>query len=149
MVGGERSHNINRERVPWPLGLDGPRRLLAVAIIATHLTLWAALGNFETNASTIFEIIAITEELPQRLSAEMSGRVELFREFPRFFLVFQEANVEEHIFWRRRIDRQSAEAINRSLGLPWTMFDRKVVLLQRCGPAVEESRPRSHRLQPL
>ena len=59
----------------------------------------------------------------------MSGRVELFREFPHLFLVYKEANVEEHIFWRCRIDRQLAEAINMSLGLPWTMLDHKVVLL--------------------
>ena len=62
----------------------------------------------------------------------MSGRVELLREFPRFFLVFKEANVEEHIFWRRRIDRQPAETINMGLGLPWPMFNCKVVLFQRC-----------------
>ena len=35
------------------------------------------------------------------------------------------------------------------LGLPWTMADGKVVLLQRCGPAVKERGPRPHRLKPL
>ena len=63
VVGGERSHNVNREHVPWPLGLDGPCRLLTVAIIATHLTLGTALGNFEANAATGFEVIAVAEKL--------------------------------------------------------------------------------------
>ena len=44
--------------------------------------------------------------------------MELLREFPRLFLVLQEANMEEHIFWGRWIDRQPAEPINMGLGLP-------------------------------
>ena len=76
----------------------------------------------------------------------MSGRVELLREFPRLFLIFQEANMEEHIFWGCWIDRQLAEPINMGLGLSWTMLNREVVLLQRCRPAMEECRPSSHRL---
>ena len=35
------------------------------------------------------------------------------------------------------------------LGLPWTMADGEVVLLQRCGPAVKERGPPPHRLKPL
>ena len=64
MVSWERSHNVNRERVPWPSGLNGPRCLLTVAIIATHLTLGTALRNFKANAATGFKIITVAEELP-------------------------------------------------------------------------------------
>ena len=81
------------------LGTGCPRRFLMVAIITTHLTLGTALGYLEANAATSLIIVAVAEELPQRLSTEIGGRVELLREFPRFFLVFKEANVEEHIFW--------------------------------------------------
>ena len=132
VVSGERSHNVDRWCVPLSSGLDGSRRLLTVAIITTHLTLGTGLGNFEANAATGLVDIAVAEELPQRLSTEMSGRVELLREFPRFSLVFKEVNVEEHIFWRLRIDRQPAETINMVLGLPRPMFNCKVVLFQHC-----------------
>ena len=36
---------------------------------------------------------------------------------------------------------QPAEPVNVGLGLPWTMTDGEVVLLQRCRPAVKERRP--------
>ena len=35
------------------------------------------------------------------------------------------------------------------LGLPWTMTDGEVILLQCCGPAVKERGPRPHRFKPL
>ena len=114
------------------MGLDGSSRLLTVAIITTHLTLGTALGDFEANAATGLVVVAVVEELPQRLPTEVGGRVELFREFLRFILVFKEANVEEHIFWRRRIDRQPAETIDMSLGFPQPIFICEVVLFQRC-----------------
>ena len=44
---------------------------------------------------------------------------------------------------------QLAEPINVGLGLPWTMTDGKVILLQRCRPAMKERGPRPHRLKPL
>ena len=94
-------------------------------------------------------IIAVAEELPQCLSTEMSGSVELLRKCPHFFLVFKEENVEEHIFWRCWIDWKPAEDINMGLGLPRPMFNCKVVLFQRCLPAVEECRPCPHCLKPL
>ena len=114
------------------MGLDGSRRLLTVAIITTHLTLGTALGNFEVNAATGFVVIAVAEELPQCLPTEVGGRVEFFREFLRFFLIFNEANVEEHIFWRCRIDRQPAETIDMGLGFPRPVLNCEVILLQRC-----------------
>ena len=103
-----------------------------MAIITTHLTLGTALGDFEANAATGLVVVAVAEEFPQRLPTEVGGRVEFFHEFPRFFLVFQEANVEEHIFWGCRIDQQPAETIDMGLGFPQSMFNCEVILLQRC-----------------
>ena len=129
VVGGERSHNVNGQCVPWPLGLDGSRRLLTVAIITAQLTLGTALGDFEANAATGFVVAAVAEEFPQGLPTEVGGGVELFREFPRFIFIFKEANVEEHIFWGRRIDRQPTETIDMGLGFPRPMFNCEVVFL--------------------
>ena len=39
VVGRKRAHNVNGQRIPWALGLDGARRLLAVAIIGAQLAL--------------------------------------------------------------------------------------------------------------
>ena len=44
---------------------------------------------------------------------------------------------------------QPAEPINVGLGLPWTMMDGKIVLLQRYRPVVKERGPRPHRFKPL
>ena len=129
VVGGERSHNADGQCAPWPLGLDGSRRLLTVAIITAQLTLGTALGDFEANAPTGFVVVAVAEEFPQGLPTKVGGGMELFREFPSFILIFKEANVEEHIFWGRRIDRQPTETIDMGLGFPWPMFNCEVVLL--------------------
>ena len=132
VVGGERSHNVDGQCVPWPLGLNSSRRLLTMAIITAQLTLGTALGDFEANEATGFAVVVIAEEFPQVLPTEVGGGVELFREFPQFILIFKEANVEEHIFWGRRIDRQPTETIDMGLGFPWPMFNCEVILLQRC-----------------
>ena len=65
-----------------------PRRLLTVAIIAAQLTLGTTLRDFEANAATGFKIIPIAEGLPERLSSEMGGGVELPGEAPGFVLIF-------------------------------------------------------------
>ena len=83
------------------------------------------------------------------LAPKVSGGVELSREFSCFVLVFQEAKMEEDIFWRCGVNRQPAEAIDMGLGSPRPMLDWEVVLLQRCWPAVEECRPCPHRFEPL
>ena len=103
-----------------------------MAIIATQLTLGATLGYFKVNAAAGFVVVAIAEELPQRLPPKVRGGVELSREFSRFVLVFQEAKVEEDIFWRCGVNRQPAEAIDMGLGFPRAMLDCEVVVLQRC-----------------
>ena len=57
--------------------------------------------------------------------------------------------MKQRVFWWCWTYWQPAEPIDVGLGLPWTMTDGKVVLLQRCRPAVKERRPRPHRLKPL
>ena len=69
VVGGERAHNVHRERIPWTLGLYGACRLQAMSIIAPQLTLWAALSNLYTKAATGFIRIPVAEEFPQGLAA--------------------------------------------------------------------------------
>ena len=125
VIGWQRSHNVYRQRVPWPLRLDGPRRLLTAAIIAGQLTLGTTLRNFKANAVTGLEFIAIAEELPQRPSAEMGGRVELSCEISSFALIFYEANLEENIFWGCGVIGQPAETIDVGLSLPSSMLTVK------------------------
>ena len=129
VVGGERFHNVDGQCAPWPLGLDGSHCLLTVAIITAQLALGTALGDFKANAPTGFVVVAVAEEFPQGLPTKVGGGMELFHEFPRFILIFKEANVEEHIFWGRRIDWQPTEIIDMGLGFPWPMFNCEVVLL--------------------
>ena len=126
-----------------------PRRLLTVAIIAAQLTLGTTLRDFKANAATGLEFIAIVEELPQRLFAEMGGGVELSCEIPSFVLIFHKANLEEDIFWRCGVNGQPAETIDLGLSFPRSMFNCEVVFLQRCRPAVEERGPCPHRFEPL
>ena len=44
-IGRKRAHNIDGQRIPWSLGLDGARHFLAVAIISAQLALGATLGG--------------------------------------------------------------------------------------------------------
>ena len=123
VIGWQRSHNVDGQRVPGTLRLDGASRLLTMAIIAAQLALGTTLCYFEANAVTGFVGISIAEELPQRLPSEVGGGVELSREFPGFVLIFYEADLEENVFWWRRVDGQPAEAIDVGLCLPRSMFD--------------------------
>ena len=100
----QRSHNVDGQHVPGTLRLDGTSRLLTMAIIAAQLALGTTLCCFEANAATCFVRVLIAEELPQRLSSEVGGGVELSREFPGFVLIFYEADLEENVFWRKRVD---------------------------------------------
>ena len=104
VIGWQRSHNVDGQRVPGTLRLDGTSRLLMMAIIAAQLALGTTLCCFETNATTGFVCVAIVEELPQCLPSEVGGGVELSREFPGFILIFYEVDLEENVFWRRRVD---------------------------------------------
>ena len=53
-IGWQRSHNVDGQRVPGTLRLDGTSRLLTMAIIAAQLTLGTTLRCFEANAVTGF-----------------------------------------------------------------------------------------------
>ena len=77
VIGWQRSHNVDGQRFPWTLRLDGASRLLTMAIITAQLALVTTLCYFEANAATGFMIISIPEELPQCLPSEVSGGVEL------------------------------------------------------------------------
>ena len=79
VISWQRSHNVDGQRVPWILRLDGASRLLTMAIIAAQLALGTTLCYFEANAATGFVIVSIAEELPQCLPSEVSGGLELSR----------------------------------------------------------------------
>ena len=64
VIGGERAHNVHRERIPWTSGLYGTCRLQTMSIIAPQLTLWATLGNLYSQAATGLIGISVAEELP-------------------------------------------------------------------------------------
>ena len=123
VIGWQRSHNVDGQRVPGTLRLDGASRLLTMVIIAAQLALWTTLCYFEANAVAGFVGISIVEELPQRLPSEVGSGVELSCEFLGFVLILYEADQEENVFWWRRVNWQPAEAINVGLCLPRSMFD--------------------------
>ena len=74
-VGGEWTHNVHRESVPWAFGLYGARGLMAMAVVTPSLALWATLGHLYTDSTACFVGIAVTEQLPQSLAAEVRGCV--------------------------------------------------------------------------
>ena len=71
IASGERAHNVHREHIPWTLGLYGACRFQPMAIVAPHLTLWAALSNLDAEAATGFVRIPVAEEFPQGLTTKM------------------------------------------------------------------------------
>ena len=74
-VGGEWTHNVHRESVPWSLGLYSPRGFLAAAVITPPLSLWATLGHLYADSTASFVKIAVAKQLPQSLAPEMCGCV--------------------------------------------------------------------------
>ena len=72
-IGREWAHNVHRERVPGPLGLDGPCCLQTVTIITPELTLWATLCDLYANAAASLVGVAVAKQLPQGLATEMGG----------------------------------------------------------------------------
>ena len=60
-IGREWAHNVNRECVPRPFGLDGPCSFQAVAIIAPSLALWATLGHLCADTVASFVRVAVAE----------------------------------------------------------------------------------------
>ena len=66
---GRGAHNVNRECIPWALGLYGTGCFQTVPIIAPQLTLWAALSDLYAEAATGLVGIAVAKEFPQGLAA--------------------------------------------------------------------------------
>ena len=67
VVRGQRSHNVNGQRIPGTLRLGSTGRLLVMSVVAAQLTLGTILGGFEADAAAGFVRISVAEELPQRL----------------------------------------------------------------------------------
>ena len=78
----------------------------------------------------------------------MCREMQLLCQFPSLLLGVY-LNMKQRVFGWCWTYWQPAEPINVGLGLPGTMMDGEVVLLQRCRPAVKERRPRPHCLKPL
>ena len=70
-------------------------------------------------------------------------------QFPGLLLGMEDMHMEKRVLRWRGVHWQPAEPINVGLGLPWTMMDGEVVLLQCCRPAMKERGPCPHRLEPL
>ena len=105
VVGRKGAHNVNRQRIPRALGLDGAPRLLAVAIIGAQLTLGATLSSLQTDAAAGFVGVPVTEELPQSVATEVGSSVEFTGDFPGFILILQQPYLQDGIFWSWRVDR--------------------------------------------
>ena len=73
VIGREWTHNVHRESVLGPLGLDGPCCLQMVTIIAPELTLWATLCDLYADAAASLVGVAVARQLPQGLATEMGG----------------------------------------------------------------------------
>ena len=100
----QRSHNVNGQRIPGTLRLDGTSCLLAMSIVTAQLILETTLSCFEADVAIGFVRILIAEELPQRLPTEVGGGVELSIKSSGFLFVLHKANLEEGVLWRRRVD---------------------------------------------
>ena len=89
VVGRKGAHNVNGQRIPWALGLDGDRRLLAVAIIGAQLALGATLSDLQTDAVAGFVGVSVAEKLPQSVASEVGSGVEFTGNFPGFIFILQ------------------------------------------------------------
>ena len=105
VVGRKGAHNVNRQCIPRVPGLDGARRLLAVAIIGAQLTLGATLSGIQTDAAAGFVGVPVTEELPQSVATEVGSGVEFTGDFPGFIFILQQPYLQDGVFWWWRVDR--------------------------------------------
>ena len=75
-VGRKRAHNIDGQRIPRALGLNGAGRLLAVAIVGAQLALGATLSGLQADAVAGFVGVPVAKKFPQSVATEMgSGMV--------------------------------------------------------------------------
>ena len=61
---GQRSDNVNGQRIPGTLRLNSTGHLLVMSMVATQLTLGTTLCGFEADAAASFVRIPVVEELP-------------------------------------------------------------------------------------
>ena len=88
-VGRKRAHNINGQRIPLALELDGAGRFLAVAIIGAQLTLGATLSGLQADAAVGFVGVSVAEKLPQSVATEVGSSMEFTGNLPGFVFIFQ------------------------------------------------------------
>ena len=105
VVGRKRAHNVDRQRIPRALGLNGARRLLAMAIIGARLTLGTTLSGLQTDAVAGFVGVPVMEEFPQSVAAEVGSGVEFTVDFPGFILILLQPYLQDGVFWRWQVDR--------------------------------------------
>ena len=53
-VGGEWTHNVHREGIPWTFGLNSACGLLAVTVVTSSLALWATLSHLYAYPTACF-----------------------------------------------------------------------------------------------
>ena len=81
VVGRKRAHNVDGQRIPRALGLDGAGRLLAVALIGAQLALGATLSGLQTDTAAGFVGVPVAEKLPQSVATEVGSGVEFTGDF--------------------------------------------------------------------
>ena len=89
MIWRERSHNVNRQRVPRALRLDSTNCFLAVAVVGAQLTLGKALSGLQADVAAGLVSISVAEEFPQRVDTKVTGGMELKGDPAGFILVTQ------------------------------------------------------------
>ena len=89
----ERSHNVNRQRVPRALRLDSASRLLAVAVVGAQLTLGTALSGLQTDEAAGLVRIPVAEEFPQHVATKVGGGMKLTGDPAGFILIVQHTDL--------------------------------------------------------
>ena len=89
----ERSHNVNRQRVPLALRLDSAGHFLVVAIVGAQLTLGTALSALQADVAAGVVLILVAEEFPQRVDTKVSGGMELWGDPAGLVLVAQHTDL--------------------------------------------------------
>ena len=130
-VGGEWTHNVHREGIPWTFGLNSACGLLAVTVVTPSLALWATLGHLYADSTACFVGIAVAKELPQSLAAEVRDGVQLLCQAASFLLIL-DLNVQYGVFWWCWINWKAAEPVHMGLNFNRTMPHSEIVLLQSC-----------------
>ena len=102
VVWRKRSHNVNPERVPGAMGLDGTSRLLAVAIVGA--TLGTTLRDLQADAAAGLVGVPVAEELQQCVATKVGSSMKLTGDLPGFIFVVQQPYLQDRVVWRWGID---------------------------------------------